>query len=448
MFLHSLRTEALLKPHIDESIALYFPSECVPPVFSFCMESLVSCVFVAYASKPNTQEANVNDTMECLNKPSTLHASRKLVPLNDVCQNNGHNFFHAFLELRSTLQRCFYSYRHYLVRLLVPEILTFCRRISPTYLAYSFRRNLPSDNPYDRNKPYKYYLLSERSFMYALYGHQFSRVFGRYGMAILALVLYRSQALFAQQTAKCRTGKLSKRARVHQMYFAEMTKFILLEPITGHPVESVLSPADALAEPIAEGKIESSSVQDSPTESFYDAIVFGFSGGTCDSSGCDNTTACGICGQHACGGCRSWELFQNCTPPGMLQWMKARHDHGNACWTGRTDAVMLWRSAPYSRELVITGPRASWSSQLLNADQLESGMAAGPRIQLFREDACGSAIEFGYLGAWSFQSEKLLSWTPATRQHIAADLIGSGNKRFSRLADVNLTSQYSNNGTQ
>ena len=36
--------------------------------------------------------------------------------------------------------------------------------------------------------------------------------------------------------------------------------------------------------------------------------------------------------------------------------MKARHDHGNACWTGRADAVMLWRSAPYSRELVITGP--------------------------------------------------------------------------------------------
>lgn len=66
------------------------------------------------------------------------------------------------------------------------------------------------------------------------------------------------------------------------------------------------------------------------------------------------------------------------------------------CWTGRADAVMLWRSAPYSRELVITGP-GPVGSPILNANQLESGMAAGPRIQLFRTDACGNAIEFGYL---------------------------------------------------
>jgi len=285
--------------------------------------------------------------------------------------------------------------------------------------------------------------------MYALYGHQFSRAFGRYVMAILALV-------FTLTSFVCSTNGEVPRANYQsvqnpqsndQMYFAETDD--------GASVESVLSPSHMpLAEPIAEGETESSSIQhaptetfqtetfqteafqNSPTETFYDSIGLYFSGGSCDSSGCDSTTACGICGQHACGDCRSWELFQNCTPPGMLQWMKARHDHGNACWTGRFDAVMLWRSAPYSRELVIAGP-GPVGAPVLNANQLESGMAAGPRIQLFRKDACGNAIEFGYLGAWSFQSEKLLRGTAA--QAFAADLIGSGNTSF-QDGDVNLSS--------
>ena len=267
--------------------------------------------------------------------------------------------------------------------------------------------------------------------MYALHGHQFSRVFGRYGMAILAFVFTLTSFVCSAngEVPRATYQSVQDSPENDQIYFAGTDN--------GASMESVLSPADALAEPIAEGEIEPSSIQKSPTETFYDSMAFHFSGGTCDSSDCGNTTACGICGQHACGGCRSWELFQNCTPPGMLQWMKARHDHGNACWTGRTDAVMLWRSAPYSRELVITGPGPA-GSQLLNADQLESGMAAGPRIQLFREDACGSAIEFGYLGAWSFQSEKILSDTGNLAAYAASDLIGS-SASF-ETGTVNLTS--------
>ena len=116
--------------------------------------------------------------------------------------------------------------------------------------------------------------------------------------------------------------------------------------------------------------------------------------------------------------------------------MKAHHDHCNACWTTRVDAVMLWRSAPYSRELVITGP-GPVGSPVLNANQLESGMAAGPRIQLFRTDACGNAIEFGYLGAWNFQSEKLLRGTSINAY--AADNILGSTSSF-QDGDVNLTS--------
>ena len=108
---------------------------------------------------------------------------------------------------------------------------------------------------------------------------------------------------------------------------------------------------------------------------------------------------------------------------------------GPACWTARAEAVMLWRSAPYSRELVIAGP-GPVGAPILNANQLESGMAAGPRIQLFRTDACGNAIEFGYLGAWSFQSEKLLRGTATDA--FAADILG--NAASFQDGDVNLTS--------
>ena len=101
-----------------------------------------------------------------------------------------------------------------------------------------------------------------------------------------------------------------------------------------------------------------------------------------------------------------------------------------ACWTGRADAVMLWRNKPYSRELVTGGAGP------VNANQLESGMAAGPRIQLFRTDTCGNAIEFGYLGAWSFQSNRVL---PNTGAAYAASLIGTAGELFT-FGDINLTS--------
>ena len=139
-------------------------------------------------------------------------------------------------------------------------------------------------------------------------------------------------------------------------------------------------------------------------------------GSACNTWGNACKNACGQMNLlHACKNC-----FRCCGP---------------GCWTARADAVMLWRSAPYSRELVITGPGPVGSSAL-NANQLESGMAAGPRIQVFRKDACGNAIEFGYLGAWNFQSEKFLRGT-ATNAFFA-DLIGNSNSF--QDGDVSLTS--------
>lgn len=76
----------------------------------------------------------------------------------------------------------------------------------------------------------------------------------------------------------------------------------------------------------------------------------------------------------------------------------------NACWTGRVDAVLMWRNAPYSRDLV-----SEQGVPVLNASQLESSLAAGPRFQLFRTIPCGAAVEVGYLRAFNFRSERTLS---------------------------------------
>ena len=123
-----------------------------------------------------------------------------------------------------------------------------------------------------------------------------------------------------------------------------------------------------------------------------------------------------------------------CGHMNLLNVYRKGRCHGPGYWTGRADAVMLWRSAPYSRDLINIG---GTTTPALNADQLESGMAAGPRIQLFRTDTCGNAIEFGYLGAWSFQSEKTLTGTTITAFD-AADVLGSTG--FFQDADVSLTS--------
>jgi hypothetical protein len=77
------------------------------------------------------------------------------------------------------------------------------------------------------------------------------------------------------------------------------------------------------------------------------------------------------------------------------------------CWTGRLDAVFMWRNAPYERALV--EPNGVSGATVLDANQLESTMAAGPRIQLFHRIGCGSGIEFGYLRAFNFRSQRVLN---------------------------------------
>ena len=94
---------------------------------------------------------------------------------------------------------------------------------------------------------------------------------------------------------------------------------------------------------------------------------------------------------------------------GYMNFLDSCKKHCNCyrpgCWTGRLDAVFMWRNAPYGRSLAES---AATGATVLDANQLESTMAAGPRIQLFHRIGCGSGIEFGYLRAFNFRSQRTL----------------------------------------
>jgi hypothetical protein len=76
-------------------------------------------------------------------------------------------------------------------------------------------------------------------------------------------------------------------------------------------------------------------------------------------------------------------------------------------WTGRTDALLLWRDAPQGVGLFDSvGPGAG-----LNAADLASGMAAGPRFSLFRHTGDLGALEFTFFRVQDFTASRTL---PAT----------------------------------
>jgi len=107
------------------------------------------------------------------------------------------------------------------------------------------------------------------------------------------------------------------------------------------------------------------------------------------------------------------------------------------CWTGRVDAVFMWRNAPYERALV---QPSGGGATVLDANQLESTMAAGPRIQLFHRIGCGSGIEFGYLRAFNFRSQRSLTTPVGGTLYEPVNIFpASPNAPFTD-ADINLGS--------
>jgi hypothetical protein len=133
--------------------------------------------------------------------------------------------------------------------------------------------------------------------------------------------------------------------------------------------------------------------------------------------------------------CRPGQHCDVCEPPyGMINRLI---DNKHACWTFRTDALLLWRDAPRSSQLINTFPD---ELPALNANQLESTPAAGPRFSLFRTNGCGDAIEATYFRAANFRSQAALPFAangyspaflpiPATYDSVSANL-GSSLQSF------------------
>jgi len=78
-------------------------------------------------------------------------------------------------------------------------------------------------------------------------------------------------------------------------------------------------------------------------------------------------------------------------------------------WTGRTDALLLWRDAPQSQPLFdFIQPSGEAGGVALDASGFQSGMAAGPRFALFRHTGDMGAVEFNFLRVQSFSATRTL----------------------------------------
>ena len=105
--------------------------------------------------------------------------------------------------------------------------------------------------------------------------------------------------------------------------------------------------------------------------------------------------------------CQPGSRCDTCDPPYGL--FNRLIDNKHACWTFRTEALLLWRDSPRSRALVNTLPG---DTTALNANQLESTPAAGPRFSLFRTNGCGDALEATYFRAANFRAQSALPTVP------------------------------------
>jgi len=108
----------------------------------------------------------------------------------------------------------------------------------------------------------------------------------------------------------------------------------------------------------------------------------------------------------------AWRYNAFCEPAGLMQklWCHCRKWESDGCWTGRVDALILSRSAPSYRPLYSLNAPAVGPA--LNANDLESIAAVGPRVSLFHRDNCGKAWEGTYFYTGSFVSERTLAPLP------------------------------------
>lgn len=200
---------------------------------------------------------------------------------------------------------------------------------------------------------------------------------------------------------------------------------------------SVLQDSERLAMPVGEKGGQRGSVPTAPSpatdgsESFADISDLPLPTGSYDSpDGCqaDCNTSFGSFGNAV--------MFPNGTRSGMLKWMPAWRSGSNACWTGRADALLLWRNAPQAYPLAVQTAGTGYPT--FNANQLESTPAAGPRFQIFRTDSCGRTWEWAYLRGFNFRSQRVLP-SLGTNSYVTEEIFGNSSLPFDK-AFVNLGS--------
>ncbi len=115
------------------------------------------------------------------------------------------------------------------------------------------------------------------------------------------------------------------------------------------------------------------------------------------------------CPDH-CSHCRGSKNSSRCNRDRGRGLVNRIRDKEQACWTGRVDALLLWRNAPYNRPLF--NEAAGAGATVMNANQLNSPPAAGPRFSLFRTNSCGDSIEVNYFRAFNFDANRSLPFAP------------------------------------
>jgi|GEM_PF-1240432 len=123
-------------------------------------------------------------------------------------------------------------------------------------------------------------------------------------------------------------------------------------------------------------------------------------------------------------------------PLGLVQRLGRLHDKSGACWSGRADLLLLWRNAPGGQPLITD---SATGNTILDANQLDSALAAGPRFSLFRTDTCGHAWEATYLRAFNFRSQTTLPTIASGYDIAPPGILGDQETQFDG-ASVNLGS--------
>jgi hypothetical protein len=157
----------------------------------------------------------------------------------------------------------------------------------------------------------------------------------------------------------------------------------------------------------------------------YGADPYATSG--CGAYGC--TGACDACAGGAChddGSCHSHG------------WLGGLH-HKDACWVGRIEGLVGWRSAPPDRPLVETGLNAL---PVVNANGMNSPAAGGARYSVFRFNQCnGTGWETTYLRLANWRSERPLAAQSQRYALAPPGFYGNSNTQNFDTGNANLGSR-------